>query len=61
MQNYKIKTNFISLGLWPLVANKTVFNLLVFIFNIRGKLSIILPQTLNLYPPPFKTLELPWL
>ena len=34
-------TSFVSSGLWTLWANKTGFNLLILIFYIRGKLSII--------------------
>jgi len=40
-KNHKINTNFVSLGLRPLKAYKTVFNLLFFHFDICGKLSII--------------------
>ncbi len=32
---------FLSPGLWPLRANKTDFDLILFHFDIRGKLSII--------------------
>ena len=37
----KINTSFVSQGLWPLGADKTGFNLMIFHFDIRGKLSII--------------------
>ena len=40
-KNHKIHNNFVSLYLRPLGANKTGFNLVIFHFNIRGKLSII--------------------
>ena len=41
MKNFKIKTSFVSPGLRPLAADKTGFNLKIFLFDIRGKLSII--------------------
>ena len=37
----KLKPSFDSPGLRPLAADKTGFNLKIFHFNIRGKLSII--------------------
>ena len=39
-KNHKIKSRFVSLDLWPLGANKTSLNLIIFQFNIRRKLSI---------------------
>ena len=39
-QNHKINTNFVRPGHRPLRAIKTAFNLIVFYFDIRGKLSI---------------------
>ncbi len=41
IKNYKINTSFVSQGLWPLEANKTVCNLIIFHVNIHGKLSMI--------------------
>ena len=40
-KNPKIDTSFVRPGLRPLRADKTGFNLIIFHFNIRGKLSII--------------------
>ncbi len=40
-KNHKIDTSFVSPGLRPLAADKTGFNLKIFHFDIRGKLSII--------------------
>ncbi len=40
-KNPKINASFVSPGLRPLTADKTGFNLIIFTFNIRGKLSII--------------------
>ena len=40
-KNPKINTSFVRPGLRPLRADKTGFNLIIFYFNIRGKLSII--------------------
>jgi len=37
----KLKPSFVSPGLRPLAADKTGFNLKIFPFDIRGKLSII--------------------
>ena len=37
----KINTSFVCQVLWSFVSNKTVVNLIVFHFNIYGKLSII--------------------
>ena len=37
----KLKPSFVSPGLRPLAADKTGFNLKIFHFDIRGKLSII--------------------
>ena len=37
-KNDKINTSFVSPGLKSLGANKTGFNLIIFHFNIRGKL-----------------------
>ena len=36
----KINTSFVNLGLRPFGANKTRFNIIIFYFNIHGKLSI---------------------
>ena len=39
--NHKIITTIVSPGLRPLGADKTGVNLIIFQFDIRGKLSII--------------------
>ena len=41
MKNHKINISFFSQGVKSLGANKTDFNLIIFYFDIRGKLSII--------------------
>ena len=38
---HKINTSFVSPGLRALGANGTGFNLMIFYFDIRGKVSII--------------------
>jgi len=40
-KNPKINTSFVTPGLRPLTADKSGFNLMIFTFNIRGKLSMI--------------------
>ena len=40
MKNHKNNKRFVNPGLRPLRANKTGFNIIIFDFNIRGKLSI---------------------
>ena len=46
-ENFKINTCFVSSGNQPLGAHKTVFNLIIFYFNIRGKLFTIRCENKN--------------
>ncbi len=40
-KNHKMNTSMVSLSLWPLGANKTDFNIIIFQFDICRLLSIV--------------------